>query len=364
MESFLFTNIYIGIYRSNSNKLDYPALIWNNKSSIESSFISKISGLSSEYIFKIGGFHTVNFILKAIFLYQFLILLNNFNKYNKCIKNGNVIMWGIQTNDIYIIELKNEANIQESYLLSKKFQNWNINNFDADSNKFFTVISWNDTNTIIIKEPGNKPLMFQYSNKKNIEFWKNRIDIKSQCTKQTYTPILNPSSSINNLLSLKVYKDNLYLLVSSTMTQSICASESVLTIKDFNLYSYFPWNNEFLRIYATSIPDYPATLNIFQISEIPSALEYETRTTALPSVPLWFGQSICRFSIYNNYSANIQDYCSITCGLDQSQSPKYSISRFNGNDIKQMQINKTDGTVLSILPNTWEGKKEYNKLSD
>ena len=273
-------------------------------------------------------------------------------------------MWGIQTNNIYIIELKNETNIQESYLLSKQFQNWNLNNFDANPNQFFIVISWNDMNAIIIKEPENKPLMFQYSNKKNIEFWNNRIEIKSQCPKQAYTPILNPSSSINNLLSLKVYKDNLYLLFSSTMTQSTCASDSVLSIKDFNLYPSFPWNNESLSISSNLIPKYSATLNISQISAIPAALEYKTNSTALPSAPLRFGQSICRFSIYNNYSANIQDYCSITCGLDQSQSPKYSISRFNGNDIKQMQINKIDGTVLSILPNTWEGKKEYNKLSD
>ena len=203
--------------------------------------------------------------------------------------------------------------------------------------------------------------MFQYSNKKNIEFWNNRIDIQSQCPKQAYTPIHNPSSSINNLLSLKVYKDNFYLFVSSTMTQSTCASDSVLSIKDLNLYPSFPWNNAFFNISSTPIPKYPATLNISRISAIPAALMYETRTTALPSVPLRFGPSSCRISINNVDFISIQDFCIITRGLDQSQNLTYSISRFADSDIKEMKLDKTNETVLSDLPNTWEGKEEYKR---
>ena len=288
------------------------------------------------------------------------MLLNSLNKYNKCIKNGNVITWGIQTNNIYIIELKNEVDIQESYSLSKQFQNWNINNIDTDSNKFFMVISWNDMNSIIIKEPRNKPLMFQYSNKKNTEFVNNRIEIQSQ-TKR-YIPIFKPFSSIHNLLSLKVYKDKLHLLVSSTMIRYTCAPNSVLSIKDFNLFPSFPWNNEFLRIYATSIPDYPATLNISQISTIPAVLEYKTNATALPSVPLWFGQSSCKTNITNAEDLSLGDYCIVGWGLDESQSLTYSINGFAESDIEQMKIDKNNGIILSSLPNTWEGEEEYNIL--
>ena len=221
------------------------------------------------------------------------------------------------------------------------------------------VISWNDMNAIIIKQPKNKPLMFQYSNKKNTEIWNNKTEIQSQCPTQRYISKFKPFSSIHSLLSLKIYKDNLHLLVSSTMTQSTCPSASVLSIKDFNLYQSFPWNNEFLNINFTSIPKYQATLNISRISAIPAALEYKTSATALPSVPLWFGQSSCKINITNAEDLSLGDYCIVGWGLDESQSLTYSISGFADSNIKQMRINKTNGIILSDLPNTWEGEEEY-----
>ena len=222
------------------------------------------------------------------------------------------------------------------------------------------VISWNDMNAIILKEPRKNLQMFKYSNKKNTEFWNYKIEIQYQYPKKTYSPVLNSSFSKYNLFSIKIYKNNLHLFVSSAMTQYTFPSTSILSITGFKIFPYNLWSDAYLSFSSNLISKNQVILNISKIQSIPAALEYKISATALPSVPLWFGQSSCRFSINNTYNVSIQDFCSITCGLDESQKPTYSISGFADSDIKQMQIDKTNGIILSNLPNTWKGEEEYS----